>query len=431
MSTLNIDLHQNNWVHDLKERYSPEEFSKNLNNFLHLGYLISKTTKISLNEDHILEPINNKFSKIDENCVSNLEKIKDLEYSLKYELNDFKNNISNTLQGESLETRNQCENLTNVILKLTGNIATSSLKGKIGEEFISSLLKNNFPDDTINETNKNSHESDIHLISQTTPTILIESKIYTSCVNTKEIDKFISDMDNTCINYGLFVSLTSPIIKHRRLEYNYINGKHIIFLPDAGFDGNNIIYGILFLKEISKLSNENIINKSLFEEKSFEIKNILSNFEQSYSHLTKLKNKTMDTKISIDKLLSELTIEICESELIIKNIVESTKRDINTVLQLDNYIHYTNDLFDELILDLTESNKIKNVSVYLQLIRDNKYTVFKSESDSNIFKFVKNKSDIHLKIFKTKCIFNFNNGIIFEIKDNNNVEKFKEILNLI
>ena len=71
------------------------------------------------------------------------------------------------------------------------------------------------------------------------------------------------------------------------------------------------------------------------------------------------------------------------------------------------------------------------MSVYLQLIRDNKYTVFKSESDSNIFKFVKNKSDIHLKIFKTKCIFNFNNGIIFEIKDNNNVEKFKEILNLI
>ena len=63
-----------------------------------------------------------------------------------------------------------------------------------------------------------------------------------------------NDLNNTSIDYGIFVSLTSPIMCHRRLEYKELNGKHIIFIPNSGFDSLNIIYGVLFLRHIYSMN---------------------------------------------------------------------------------------------------------------------------------------------------------------------------------
>ena len=426
---LNIDTSKNSWIDDFKKSHSNEDFHKHLNNLLHLGYIVSKTTKINLNEDNLLNPINEKFCEINKNC----QKMGSIEENIKEEIEDMKEVINSRLQTEASETRNQCDNLNNAILKLTGNISTSSLKGRIGEDFIANLLKHNFPDDTVKETNQISHESDIHLICKNFPTILVESKLYSNAVNTSEIEKFLSDLNDTGLDYGIFISLTSPIIKHRRLEYKFLQGKHIIFLPNAGFDGNNIIYAVIFLKEISKLSSQNLINKSLFDEKSEEIKNVINNFELSYNQLSKLKHKALDTKNVIDKQLLGLTVEICETELIMKNIVEDTKKNILNILSLDNYTSYSNDKFDELIQIFNNENKMKKtLTHYLKLIKDHHFDISISDDSPNLINFNNKKIIINLKIMKTKSLFDFHNGIKCEIKESgNDISQFNQILNLI
>ena len=430
MNTLQLDLKKNPWISEIEKNMNCGQFSSYLNDLLNLGFNISKTTKISINEDDILKPINEKFNSINENC----EKIDNIESSIIEEMQDIKEQITNTLETESKQTQNQCENLNQAILKLTGNVSTSSLKGRIGEEFISNLLKHHFPDDTVNETNKNSHESDIHLLSTNYPTTLIESKLYTHCVNTAEIEKFLSDLEDTGINYGIFISLTSPIIKHRRLEYKYLNDKHIIFLPNAGFDGFNIIYGIIFLREISKLSSKNSISKELFDEKSNEIKNIISNFELSYNQISKLKNRAMEFKTTVDKQLLTLTMDICESEIIVKNMFEKTRKNIIDTLTIGKFTMVEDDMFDELIKKFacSDNKTKKTISNYFQLLKDHNYHMLKDDDKEDSMEFTDSKSKIMLKIMKTKAIFDFNNSIKCEVKDNcSDISQFKQIINLI
>ena len=430
MTTIKLDFLKNPWITDLKSTLKSDDLDNYLNDLLNLGYHLSKTAKISVNEDNILKPINDKFTLINENCG----KIDTIESSIIEEMQFIKDQITSTLETESKQTQNQCENLNQAILKLTGNVSTSSLKGRIGEEFISNLLIHNFPDDTVNVTNKHSHESDIHLISSTYPTTLIESKLYTHCVNSNEIEKFLSDLEETGINYGIFISLTSPIIKHRRLEYKYLNDKHIIFLPNAGFDGFNIIYGIIFLREISKLSSKNSISRELFDEKSNEIKNIIEDFEISYNQISKLKNRAMEFKNSVDKQLLTLTMDICESEIIVKNIFEKTKKNIIDALTIGKFTLIEDDLFDDIITKYSSSNnKIRKIiSNYFQLLKDHNYHLLKNDDKDDNLQFSDTKSTISLKIMKTKAIFDFSNGIKCEVKDNcNDITQFKQIINLI
>ena len=118
------------------------------------------------------------------NHSSDLNHIKDTIDDLKEEVIE-----------ETTSTKEQCVNLNNAILKLTGNISTSSLKGKIGENFVENTLTNHFPDDTVKQTAMTGHESDFHLLSSGYPNILIESKIYTDVVNSSEIEKFFKDLE--------------------------------------------------------------------------------------------------------------------------------------------------------------------------------------------------------------------------------------------
>ena len=78
------------------------------------------------------------------------------------------------------------------INKLIGKSNISSIKGKIGEDYIENTLKNNFPDNSIYIQSKKPHESDIHMINNSTDQkILIESKLYKNIVSNIESSKEI------------------------------------------------------------------------------------------------------------------------------------------------------------------------------------------------------------------------------------------------
>ena len=100
--------------------------------------------------------------------------------------------------------------------------------------------------------------------------ILIESKLYRVPVNSRQIEKFYADLDRTGMNFGIFISLTSGISNRKRLEYENYNGKHILFLPNAGFEGLNIVYSVLFFKTLFKyLNTETNPNKNIITVNEF------------------------------------------------------------------------------------------------------------------------------------------------------------------
>ena len=97
---------------------------------------------------------------------------------------------------------------------LTCNLKVSSLKGQIGENFVSRTINEYFPDDSLNITAHESQESDMHFISGNFK-ILIETKLYSTAVNTRQIDKFYRDLERTGFQYGIFISLSMIFIIYK------------------------------------------------------------------------------------------------------------------------------------------------------------------------------------------------------------------------
>lgn len=405
---ISIDLNVNSWISELN--LSGTELENYINQVLAIGYKVLKSSQLLVNDNQLLEPITDNLN------------------GLKSEIFESHENLN--IQCNDL--RSECKALNTSLLKLTGNISTSSLKGKIGEDFIESILRNHFPDDTVVTTAQTSHASDIHLQSSGFPTILIESKLYTNLVQTPEIDKFYSDLETTGIDYGVFISLSSGIAKHKRFSYDFYKGKHLIYLPNAGFDGNNIVYAVLFLKEISKISNEQILTKNIFDEKCQAINDILEGFDSTYKHLNNLKNNTLEIKLSIDKHLQSLVTEMIQVELIIKQSIIDTKKQIIDILQVTNQEadEKTTEFFEEFILDLFSKKSTEKLATHLQLLKDREF-LLKEVVPAKHYIFTYQKITLDLKIQKTKSIFEFvNQNIKIDIKSSSDILDFKKLLDL-
>ena len=246
-------------------------------------------------------------------------------------------------------TKQQYEQLSSVISKLTGDISTSSIKGKIGENFLENLLKTSFPDDTVEVTAASGHEADIHLCSVEYPKILIESKLYKNAVTSKEVEKFYNDLDSTGIDYGIFVSLSSSIMCHRRLEYKCVKGKHVIFIPDCGFESLNIIYGILFLREVCiKNTKSNNLSTEIIQEKCDLIYSSLKYLDLVYENISRIKNDTLRCKSVIDTQMNNLISNVLETEIMTKDLINKMKKNISESLsELDSNYKIINPSFGD------------------------------------------------------------------------------------
>jgi len=437
--SLKIDYSINNWLKDL----ALDKNKDYLNKLLNLGYQVSNISNISINpESTILEPITQKVLDINNNCnntyremLHSLDLYKTNTEYIKDRIKLLDTNISKNIESHSENNKIQYQNLADIIGKLTGDINTSSIKGKIGENFLENILTNSFPDDNVDVTASTGHEADMHLHSKDYPTILIESKLYKNPVTTKEVEKFYKDLETTGINYGLFVSLTSPIMCHRRLEYKEIKGKHVVFIPNSGFDNLNIIYGILFLRHIHLInSKNNNISVELIDEKCSIIYNSLGYLDKIYENINKMKNDTLKSKSIIDNQISNLISNVIESEIIVKDIINKIKKDISESLsELNNsYNVIEPEEIDIIINELMNSDNKLSICIgeSLNYLKNNRYDICKDIENDSKYIILKNGSKYcDLKISKTKAIYDFiNSGIKYEIKNNTDITKFEKIV---
>lgn len=450
--SLKIDYSINDWLTGVNIREKQLE----LNKLLKLGNDIINLSEITFNpHNNLLNPITEKVENLDKNCNTIYNKMenslliynndsKTIKEKIQFLDTNIKENLErqyeqNKKQQDNLFDLNkkQQDNLFNLIYKLTGDISTSSIKGKIGENFLENLLKQNFPDDNIIITSSSGHESDLHIESKTYPTILVESKLYRNPVSTKEVDKFISDLETTGIDYGIFVSISSSIMCHRRLEFKQIKNKKIIFIPNAGFDSFPVVYGILFLREISNLDDKNIsMSNQLIQEKCDIIYDSLQYLDELYENILKIKNDTFKSKNIIENQINNLISSVIETEILSKNLINKIKLNISDSLSdLNNNIKVIelNNL-DKIIKEYIDSdNKLFTIiGSTLNIFKTLKYNIFKDPNNDTKFIIKKdNFKSCELKIAKGKASYIFlDSGLRYDLKNNIDILEFQKIINV-
>ena len=154
--SLQIDYTVNKWLKTI----SIEDNTDYLNKVLNLGFQVTNTAQISFNpESTILDPLNQKMHDINESCTNTYEDILTQAELFKKntdviadKMTSLDKNVSRTLDKQYEDAKIQYTQLTSAIYKLTGESSTSSIKGKIGENYLENILKDSFPDDTISVT---------------------------------------------------------------------------------------------------------------------------------------------------------------------------------------------------------------------------------------------------------------------------------------
>jgi len=317
----------------------------------------------------------------------------------------------------------------NEIKDNTNNIShlfnKSSIKGVYGENLLSELLSNYFPDNILTNMASTPHSGDFHLFDpDINKTILIESKFYTNTIDQKEINKLYYDMDHTGINYSIFISLSSSISnKKNDIEWEINNDKIMIFLSNVLDNNKYIIVGMMLLKTlISFNENKNNINIQNFSDNSYKkilekvssmnclklqinkIKNNILNIHSSTStHILDLYNSvtTLDNNFnqSIDLLQNSLTDEFNSIKSIIN--VEDSVYNINHIYNMIETI--SNDNIKKILNTVISDLYFKNFVI------NKKWIILKNNLEFGKIIILKNSININLK----------NNLVLKNIKNEN------------
>jgi len=379
---INKDI--NSWVFDIPEGKREDI----VNSYLKLGYLTSTLCQTSINpENSILKSINDQIS----------SSLKCMESN-----NVMKMGVMEAKISENLER------VKGTIDKLTETSSKSVTKGSMGENFVGSVIKQNFPDLTLIDMSKVSESSDYHLVFPSGDVFMIEVKNYSSVIPTKEIAKFKRDMIKNGSKVGIFISLQTSITGKRRFAIENLNHKQkILYVPNCGFEGSPIIWSILLGKE---LMNNELDALCINQEKIVEI---YDSFKYTYEQFCRIKYAIKDTKDVIDKQMGKLIQDSLELDI----SIYETFKNVSTII--NNELHFTNTLLlsaeygeCETIIEDMLKNKDKKVGIYKEILGfckteglkikfppDNKmqWIIFTEENEELIkFKLTKTKVDLLL-----------------------------------
>jgi hypothetical protein len=384
--SINIDTAVNSWILSVPEDRRDEI----ANNYLKLGYLTSTLCQTSINPDSsLLKNINNQIS-------SSLQTI---DSSLK----TMENNNVNKMSVIEAKISENLERVKGSIEKLTESNNKSVLKGNMGENFVASVIKGNFPDYTLLDMSKVAEASDYHLVLPSGDIFMIEVKNYSNVIPTKEIVKFKRDMIKNGSKIGIFISLNTGITGKKRFDIETLNHKQkILYIPNSGLDGSAIVWSVLLGRE---LVNSQLDALSINQEKIIDI---YESFKFVYNKFCKIKYSIKDSKDVIEKQLSKLMHEALELDI----SIYETFKNVSTII--NNELHFTNTLLMsaeygecEIIVEEMLKNKDKRATIHKEILgfcKDNHLTV-KYPPDNKLQWLIfdeEGKEFIKFKLTKTK-----------------------------
>ncbi len=391
---LEIDLKINPWASNItmpnKEHY--------LNNLLHMGYIASTSISVTSNNSYT-EKVMTLQQEKNETCINHaVSKVDNLCFNVSNELNDIKE--SNKKNIEQVQSK-----FVDIIEEFTGKTKTSVSRGDIAENYLEEICDTSFPDITVDRSSGKAHEADIQLKCPNNPTIIIESKNYTSVVPTKEIIKLKEDMERTNIDYAIFFSFNSRITGKKNMEIEEDDGKTILYISDMGFSTQFIVLAIKCIISISKIkrSQKSVITKEIVQDKISQIILNLSKLTEIAACLSKTRTALVIEENVIKNSLDNIHMHYITNECHIKKIINDIEREINFKLaDISNIKYEETDNIESLISDIDQKKQPMMRNVFVEIYSNN-YKVAKSEMNSFSFNVYNNLGKIVSKInIKTK-----------------------------
>jgi hypothetical protein len=200
-------------------------------------FLSSSVTQKSL-EDFISK-LDNKFSNA---LSSSLVSYNSSEQRLDTSIRDIKGSTENNFNYiKEITTSNQqiTSTLNNNVSDLLKKMEISSVKGKVSENVLCSILHSLYPVAQIDSVGTTKETGDIMLTRNNKPKILIENKCWDKNVVQEEVRKFIHDVETQhCC--GLFLSQNYGIANKANFEINIHDGNVLVYVHEVNNDAEKI-----------------------------------------------------------------------------------------------------------------------------------------------------------------------------------------------
>lgn len=405
--SLEIDTNINSWI----SNFDLEKDKDQLNILLDIGFRVSKSMRFQDNTPSQIKEymnnqstmINNSISLID-NKINNLAEIQknNLE-NINHRSQIMEHNLLSTMQEHKVDSINERERYMNFFENMTGKSKTSSIKGKIAENFLEETIRYIYPNYTLDVTAQTGHEADMQLYSPASPKILIESKNYSNTVPSKEITKFKNDLIRVNSNYGVFFSFNSKITSKDNMEIEKFDNKIILYVSGIEFSAEIVNLSITTIIYLSKQENyQKYISHDVLSKKTSEILSIVNSLNDICTSLTKTKYTLLEERKKISVSVDNIYTAYIENEIVMKNIIDKIQNDINIkISEVNNIPNKISNLDIENLLDDTNRDLAQKILTKVSMLNNCNISP-KSQCQ---FQITNNVSEIisEINIGKTKC----------------------------
>jgi hypothetical protein len=259
-------------------------------------------------DEYILEQfiknIDNQFNKM----------ILNLQQPIFTYIQSSEDRTTNTLKciNEKIQKQESTQELLNTELKgfLSRYTNNSSIKGKVSETELYSVLQNIFPSDEIINCSNNTANCDylVNRLNINKPSILFENKDYSRSVSTEEVDKFKRDV-KIQQKHGILLSQNTGITFKNNFQIEIIDDLIHVYIHNVNYSTEKIKIAVDIIDNLSpniqllthEINNKNI-NFCIEQEEFEELYNFYIEFNEQKNSIVELVKQT--NKTMIDKLES-------------------------------------------------------------------------------------------------------------------------------
>jgi hypothetical protein len=193
--------------------------------------------------------------------------------------------------------------------------------GELGEDIVAEQLKSAFPADDFEIVSQEGHQADIHanfvVGSGQAMKALVEVKLHSADVPTKEVEKFRKDLKKTGFRFGVMVSLTSRLAGiagplHLEETPEYL----AVFVPNAGLDGHRLLSAVAMLKAIImyQARTAQIIPTGAIEQAWTRLNDELNELKEIAAEVHDLRDSLQAGQQSLSGIFANLTEQAISAE---------------------------------------------------------------------------------------------------------------------
>ena len=198
---------------------------------------------------------------------------------------------------------------TKELLKYVRGQATSSVKGKQGENKLEAILWEMFPHATVTNSSKKKASGDFIVERNDKEKILIDTKEYSSKsgsqVGEGEVGKIIRDTENhNC--HGILLSQTSGIAGKANFQIDIHKNNVIVYVHNAQYEPTKILMAVQVIDHLSESIREHISSDAPISMET------LNDFKKEYEQLVCQKDILID---SVKKYSQDIVTQVEQFEL--------------------------------------------------------------------------------------------------------------------